>query len=239
MKNIKTVKYSSIGEVAYRKSARARNLSIRINSGGAVSVTIPWGCSFNRAEHFVFQKEQWIIEKLSTIKRKNEANLAWKVGDYLSLGTSGIIFLSSGGKDLRWEEDSEGYKVYLPDNRAIARSAETDMVKELVAVIGLIEAKRQLPAIMNECVRTTGLSYNKLTIRRMRSRWGSCSSKDNISLSSGLIFLPEPLIRYVCIHELAHTLYKDHSHRFWTCLEGMLPEAKAFRKDIRNRAIIA
>jgi predicted metal-dependent hydrolase len=68
----------------------------------------------------------------------------------------------------------------------------------------------------------------------MKTRWGSCSSKNNISLNSSLVFLPEALIRYVCLHELVHTIHKNHGRVFWEALTGILPEALMLRKGVKK-----
>ncbi|MFC2024486.1 M48 family metallopeptidase [Chloroflexota bacterium] len=59
-----------------------------------------------------------------------------------------------------------------------------------------------------------GFSYNRVFIRNQRTRWGSCSSKNNISLNMKLVRLPEDLVDYVILHELTHTIRKDHSKAF-------------------------
>jgi predicted metal-dependent hydrolase len=83
------------------------------------------------------------------------------------------------------------------------------------------------------------LPYERVSVKRMKTRWGSCSSKNNISLNSALIFLNDNLIEYVCLHELAHTVHKNHSLSFWRFLEKHLPDALARRKELREKSIIA
>ncbi len=75
-------------------------------------------------------------------------------------------------------------------------------------------AKEYLPGRIREISQMTGLQYSRLTIRAMKSRWGSCSTKGDISLNLYLMALPEHLIDFVIIHELCHTVHHDHSQRF-------------------------
>lgn len=83
----------------------------------------------------------------------------------------------------------------------------------------------------------TGLSFNKVSIRNQKTRWGSCSFANNISLNIKLINLPEKLIDYVIYHELVHTVEKNHSSNFWNLLNHYLPESKKLNKELNNYVI--
>ena len=239
MKNEKTVRYQEIGDVQYRRNSRAKNIAIRINAEGMIRVTVPGRCSFQRAEQFVLDKRSWINQKTLKIKRLKEENLAWDVGDLIHLGEARILFFQGKQPEYTINEKDRIYEIMLPygfDPEDVIQQAE---LKEWVAIIGYKEAKRQLPGILKEIADAYSLPYQKLTVRRMHTRWGSCSSKNNISLSSGLIFLPEHLVRYICLHELVHTIHKDHSNRFWNALLQLDPGALQHRKELRNMTIIA
>ena len=74
-----------------------------------------------------------------------------------------------------------------------------------------------------------GFSYRKVSIRNQKTRWGSCSVDNNISLNIKLIYLPKDLRDYVILHELAHTKIKNHSPYFWSFLSRYISDAK--KKD--------
>ncbi|MEA3286344.1 MAG: M48 family metallopeptidase [Candidatus Marinimicrobia bacterium] len=77
--------------------------------------------------------------------------------------------------------------------------------------------------------------YAKVSIRNQKSRWGSCSTHNNISLNQNLYYLPPELLDYVLLHELAHTIRKDHSPAFWTILYNILgrDRTKQTRRDLK------
>ena len=86
---------------------------------------------------------------------------------------------------------------------------------------------------LNKISLNTGLSYNKVSIRHQKTRWGSCSSNNNINL----INLPLKLIDYVILHELVHTVEKNHSTNFWNLLNTYLPNAKNLNRELDKYAL--
>ncbi len=80
------------------------------------------------------------------------------------------------------------------------------------------EIRRSLTSRLNELAIEHGFNYNKISLRNQKSRWGSCSAQNNISLNQNLFFLPDQLRDYVLVHELAHTRAKNHGAAFWSIL---------------------
>ena len=97
-----------------------------------------------------------------------------------------------------------------------------------------LEASSLLPPRLKELAEIHGYSFNKVTIKKMKSRWGSCDSNQNIVLNQYLIQLPWHLIDYVLLHELNHTVHMHHSPKFWSALKALLPNVKALRKEIKE-----
>ena len=83
-----------------------------------------------------------------------------------------------------------------------------------------------------------GFNFNKITIRNQKTRWGSCSAKNNISLNIQLVRLPEKLVDYVILHELVHTLVKNHSNKFWKTLDLYIENSKKIDKDLKKYYLI-
>ena len=114
----------------------------------------------------------------------------------------------------------------------------TDRVKTLVknAVMRAMRKKAEeyLPPLVQYWSSLFDLPYNKVTISKARSRWGSCSSKRDISLSFYLMLLPAHLMDYVILHELAHTREMNHGPKFWELLNQLTDgKALALRKELR------
>ena len=78
-----------------------------------------------------------------------------------------------------------------------------------------------------------GFTYQRVFIRNQKTRWGSCSTKNNINLNVNLVRLPDELIDYTLLHELVHTRVKNHSQKFWHQMDLLLGDAKKIDKKLR------
>ena len=95
-------------------------------------------------------------------------------------------------------------------------------------------AKADLPQRIARLSAATGLKYEKLSIRASRTKWGSCSGQNHISLSLFLMGLPEHLRDFVILHELCHTVHHNHSPRFHALLDRLVGgREKALNRELR------
>lgn len=78
-----------------------------------------------------------------------------------------------------------------------------------------------------------GFSYNRVSIKDQRTRWGSCSEKGNLNFHYRILALPPHLAEYVVAHELCHLAELNHSPRFWDLLAQTIPHYKEARKELR------
>lgn len=239
MDNEKCIYYKGLGEVFYYKNSRAKNISIRINSEGRIRVTVPRWCSYHRAEQFVIEKQHWILNKTHEIKRKSDEKLVWRGGESIEYWNGKLFFESGTGNEFSEMQVGNNFIVELPALYDPNSEEWRNKLLKILGAIGFRESKSQLPVLLHQYSQSSGLKYTRVTVRRMRTRWGSCSSKNSISLNSALFFMPEELIKYVCLHELVHTVHKNHSQNFWNALVAILPDAMQLRKQLRHQPIIA
>ena len=94
-------------------------------------------------------------------------------------------------------------------------------------------AKQLLPPRLKALAGEKGFTYSHCTVRNVHTRWGSCSTRGNISLSIYLALLPDELIDYVLLHELCHTVEMNHSERFWALMDKVTSPSKA--KELRKK----
>lgn len=98
-------------------------------------------------------------------------------------------------------------------------------------------AKVKLTRRLRHLARKYGFTFNRVFIRNQKTRWGSCSSKNNINLNAKITRLPEELMDYVILHELAHTRVRNHSVDFWVELSRLVSDGKGMASKLREYGV--
>jgi predicted metal-dependent hydrolase len=99
------------------------------------------------------------------------------------------------------------------------------------------EARKTIKKRLRELARKNGFTIGRISMRNQRTRWGSCSSINNISLNYKLAILPQELVDYVIFHELVHTKIHHHGVQFWTELDKYVPEPKKKAKTLTEHGL--
>jgi len=104
--------------------------------------------------------------------------------------------------------------------------------EELDALIS--QAKVGLIPLVEYYATQVGVSYHRITIRRQKSRWGSCSSKGNLNFNCLLMLAPPEVQDYVVVHELCHLKQMNHSFKFWAEVEKIVPDYRSAKQWLKN-----
>ena len=80
----------------------------------------------------------------------------------------------------------------------------------------------------------TGLSPKEIRIKKLKSAWGICSSKQYISINQNLMAYSRHAIEYVCLHEVCHLKHMNHSKEFWKMVEKYMPDYKTAKLELKN-----
>ncbi len=236
MSGEKFMDIEGIGQVRFVRNRKARNLSIRISREGDVRVTVPGLTSMQVAEHFVRKKTKWISSARYRIEQKTGRRKIWQDGSVLEVYGRRIYIKKSDTNIVSYKvkrKETERVLLVPPDKRLEEDSIQEEIRNELWKELTRI-GKEVLPERVKELSERSGLSYKEVKVRRMKSRWGSCSAGNNINLSTSLLLLPPHLSDYVILHELAHTVHKDHSVRFWKLLDRLSGDSAQLRAELRR-----
>lgn len=233
----KIICIDGVGNVLFRKSKRARYLNISLRPFKSVSVSVPIGMSYYNAERLVEARVNWIVKHLDKIKQVE--NLQTLFHENLPYNTKEhkLILNRSDKKDISVRVSDGKINVSYPAF-LISESKEVQSAIRIgIERAFKIEAKKFLPVKVKLLAAKYGFEFNNLTLKNIKSRWGSCSRSKNINLSIHIMRLPDRLVDYVILHELAHTAEHNHSQKFWTLLDSVSGNAKLLDKELRNYRI--
>ena len=119
-------------------------------------------------------------------------------------------------------------------NKHLVRISDIADKRKVLSPLDRNEAREVLEKRINMLSKKYSFSFNKLNIRNQKTRWGSCSSSNNINLNAKLLHLSEDLIDYVILHELVHTKIKNHSKDFWNMLDKHIANSRFYHKRLKQ-----
>ena len=117
-------------------------------------------------------------------------------------------------------------------------SGKRHVITEQERADGIQKALKIFPERTAFFAERMGVDYGRITVREQKTRWGSCSSKGNLNFNYQLYYLPDELLDYVVIHELAHRRYMDHSKEFWAEVEKYCPDYRERRQQLKKYKLV-
>ena len=214
----KVVHHPKIGDITYKKSQRAKRINITIKLLKGVVVTVPYYSSYAEAEQFVEEKTDWIIKTKSKIEKVEEKQTVFNDENEFKTKFRSLQLIPEERKNLRLHVSDKFIEIYYPQQLPVTHAGVQNAIKRAMEHTWNIEAHEYLPVRLKDLAATFGFNYKRLTIKNTRSFWGSCAHDNSIVLSLHLMHLPDKLIDYVLLHELCHTIHKNHGKGFWQLL---------------------
>ena len=145
-------------------------------------------------------------------------------------------FRASDAQIQRFVENNRRWiETHLEKAAARAKAAENapKLTPDEIAALAK-KAAETIPQRVAFYAAKVGVTYGRITIRKQRSRWGSCSAKGNLNFNCLLMLAPPEVLDGVIVHELCHRKELNHSVRFWTEVARILPDYKQPLKWLKN-----
>ncbi len=205
--------------------SRRRSLALVVDNNGDLIVRAPMRCNNESIFSFIIKKQNWIIEKRTNIKNSAYKPINYKDGDIVPILGKNYILKLGEGKQILFDNEF----IILP-----VSSPEKSLKKYLIKL-----CSRTLTERVNYFCSAYKFKYRQITITSARTRWGSCGYNNGINFTYKLIMCPPEVIDYIVVHELCHTVEKNHSKKFWQKVESILPNYKQQEKWLKdNKCII-
>ena len=213
-----------------KRSPRAKYVRFEVRPQTGLTVVIPKSYMLTELSSLLKDKRRWILAKLAKY-------------DYLRLlsvrkeieSEDTIPYL---GRDLRVvmrKNNGDADSISVEENRLVVSLKSVD--SRLNLVLGewyRREADKLIRERAGELCARLGVTYGRLSIRGAKTRWGSCSQKGNLNFNWKLLMVPEPVIDYVIIHELAHLKEMNHSKKFWSLVTQYCPIWRKHRRWLKD-----
>jgi predicted metal-dependent hydrolase len=193
-------------------------MSMRVFPGGRVEVVVPPGAGVPAIERFVARHREW-AERRSRELLLLTPRAAERRPQEIELGLLGRRWSVEyvAGRRVRAEETA-GDRLRLHAPALTDRHASQALVPWLTRL-----AQRELAERLQSLAGEIDIDYARLSVRRQRTRWGSCSTRGTISLNVCLMFQRPAVVRYLMIHELCHRRHMNHSRRYWSLVASFEP----------------
>ena len=204
-----------------RESSRAKRVIIKVKMSSDVEVVVPTGFPTNRLPEILNKRAEWIAVQRKKFRERKRTLRPKRIALTAIGQTWTVQYISSPVKGLTLEER---------DDMSLILTGHVDDLKLVVKALNAWihkQARSALGRWLSELSDELAIPFNKLTVRRQRTLWGSCSAKKNINLNRNLLFLPKAMARYVLIHELCHIDQLNHSKEFWSLLENHVRNSRS------------
>jgi hypothetical protein len=203
--------------VNIKKSDRAKRLILRVKLG-RVELVIPKRVSIKQAQSFLLKHEVWVKESLA-----KTGPLHIDINKIPIFGDLYTIELSNNPKQ----------KVTLVSDILIAPNLGPDTQHKIKYFLKYL-LKQKLTELTEVACNKLKVKCNKISLKDTSSKWGSCSSKGNLSFSWRLAFAPPYILEYIVAHEVSHLKEMNHSPNFWKLVEYLDPNFKIARLWLRK-----
>ncbi len=227
---MRTITIEGIGEITIKKSAKAKRVIMKINHENEPVVVIPKYIPYALGISFARKNITWIKSHLSAQPSRTIEHSS-QIGKSHSLQ-----FVPSKAETIRSRVQNNTITVAYPKSLSVSEPAVQAEAKKAATRAVKKEAEAYLPRLLHNLASLNGYNYTSVSVKNMKSRWGSCSTTGVINLNIWLMQLPDSLIEYVCCHELAHLNNPHHQQKFWNELAEMIPDYRERRKQLKKHS---
>jgi len=215
------------------KYSHRKTIAINISPSGRIMVRAPHLTSGRIIDEIIGKKSEWIKDVLKKFSSTVSIDpvTGFRDGD--------LILFRGTEHRLRVCRSDKSYISYEPGTieAGIVNGSDPGVVNAMLELFFRNAATKLLRPVftdMLERYREYNFRPTAFTVRKMKSRWGSCSSKGKIALSYDLIRLDKRFAEYVIIHELCHLRHFNHGREFYGLLSELYPDWRAVRADLRS-----
>ena len=212
-------------------------MALYVHPDKRVEIRMPLLFSVDEIEPFLIKHSRWLFNRLDLPEKKPVEPKKFVSGElHYFLGKQYPLEVVASDKN-SVVFDNEKIVIRQRVNKSTSQQVNlSKSVSDLLDRWYLEQAKRVFREIsipLVESMKKYNVAPKSFAIKKMKTRWGSCSSKGNINLNLHLIKLPEQCIKEVILHELCHLVHFNHSKDFYALMTAEMPDWKLWKKEIK------
>lgn len=172
--------------------------------------------------------ETILLKKSSWIKKSQDKILQKKGKKLLFNGDENLYFYGKSYPLVLKKYQNKRTKLVFEDEQfsLFYSNYDENIFQKYINSFYAQKAKDEIPIIVSKWSEVMQLNYSRVSFRKTKRQWGSCSGQNNLSFNTMIIKLPKDVIQYIVVHELAHIKHKHHKKSFWSLVENYLPNYK-------------
>ena len=188
-----------------------------------------------KALAFVETKTDWIINAKARVAEQEKKYIIFTPETNFSTRKRKLKLIPWKSEQFRVQLTKDTLQIFYPNETDILSDKSQKIIRDYIIDTLKKEAKEYLPLRTEQLATEHGFSHIGVTVKNITSRWGSCSQKNHINLNIHVVRLPQHLLDYVILHELTHTVHKNHGTEFWQTLNKLSNgKAKQLATEIKN-----
>lgn len=224
----------SVGEVMVCKHHSSKRVSLKLAPGQLPKVVIPELMTYEMGFRFAVEKTDWIIEHKKILLQKRDPGKLITEDSKITTRFHTLTFARHKSTTIVSKKSEHHILLYFPETAVFESDANQKLIRGFVLQVIRNEAKTYLPERIRILAQAYGFTYNKVFVKNLKTRWGSCSAVNNINLNMHLMRLPEHLSDFIILHELCHTVHKNHGPLFHALLNKLVGNEKILNKELKK-----
>jgi len=207
--------------IIHRTNKKIKRISLVLENKDEIIIKTPLKFKVHKIKDIILEHKEWILKSIQKVKPKHKFDFITG-GKIPFLGILYPIYFQI-------DNNIKYVKFIFENNTFIIKHNQNAIYDDFLDGLEKFykyNAKKIINPIFDKLILKTELKPSKIGYRKAKTRWGSCSRDNSISINYMLLQFSEDIIEYVVLHELCHIIHKNHSKKFWDLVAFYMPNYK-------------
>ena len=217
--------------IIHRTNKKIKRITLSLENKDEIIIKTPLGFKAHKLKEIAYEYKDWILRSINKVPYKNSF-------EFVTGGTVPFLGINYPMQLIEDENIKNVKFSFLDESFEVRYNTHKNTYEDFM--LGLkkfykFNAIKVIDPMFDEWTYKTQLFPEQISYRYNKSRWGSCSHENNISINYKLLQFEKKCVEYVVLHELCHIKEKNHSKRFWDLVSFYMPDYKDVEKKLRSK----